>query len=282
MAARQNADIAAPEKVCYNLTTIEDALYMSMKNDLSFLIADTMNFYEHQSTVNPNMPVRMLIYAGMVYSRYVEDAGNRINLYSSRQQPLPVPKLVCFYNGLREQPDRTILELKTAFPEGAEADISARVTMLNINYGRNQGLLDDCEPLKEYAQFIADFRQGLADELDEDAAISGAIERLPEHSRLRKFLLAHKAEVKRMCITEYDEARTMELFREEGRIEGRTEGRAEGREETQISNIRTLMQRLKLSAEAAMDALAVPPEEQQKYALLLKETETAEQYSAEG
>ena len=97
-----------------------------------------------------------------------------------------------------------------------------------------------------------------------------------------------------MCITEYDEARTMELFKEEGRIEGRaegreegraegrTEGRAEGREETQISNIRTLMQRLKLSAEAAMDALAVPPEEQQKYALLLKETEAAEQYSAEG
>ena len=85
-----------------------------------------------------------------------------------------------------------------------------------------------------------------------------------------------------MCITEYDEARTMELFKEEGRIEGREEGRTEGREEEKISNIRTLMQRLKLSAEAAMDALAVPPEEQQKYALLLKETEAAEQYSAEG
>ena len=91
-----------------------------------------------------------------------------------------------------------------------------------------------------------------------------------------------------MCITEYDEARTMELFkeegriegREEGRIEGRAEGRAEGRETTQVSNIRTLMQRLKLSAEAAMDALAVPPEEQQKYALMLKESN--EQYTSEG
>ena len=77
-----------------------------------------------------------------------------------------------------------------------------------------------------------------------------------------------------MCITEYDEARTMELFKQEYR--------EEGREEEKISNIRTLMQRLKLSAEAAMDALAVPPEEQQKYAMLLKETEAAEQYSAEG
>ena len=81
-----------------------------------------------------------------------------------------------------------------------------------------------------------------------------------------------------MCITEYDEARTMELFKEEGRVEGREEGR----EETQVSNIRALMQRLKLSAEAAMDALAVPPEEQEKYALLLKETEAAGRDSAEG
>ena len=103
-----------PEAI--QVTTIEDAVYMSMKNDLSFLIADTMNFYEHQSTVNPNMPVRMLIYAGMVYSKYVEDKSNRINLYGSRQQMLPVPKLVCFYNGVREQPDRDGIAVKFSFP----------------------------------------------------------------------------------------------------------------------------------------------------------------------
>ncbi len=129
-------------------------------------------------------------------------------------------------------------------------------------------MLDVCEPLKEYAQFIADFRYALADGSNEETAISRSIERLPTDSKLRKFLLAHKAEVKRMCITEYDEARTMELFKEEGR------------EETQVSNIRALMQRLKLSAEAAMDALAVPPEEQKKYAMLLKETGTADNYTA--
>ena len=273
-----------PEAI--RVTTIENALYMSMKNDLSFLIADTMNFYEHQSTVNPNMPIRMLIYAGMVYSRYVDEAENQINLYSSRQQTLPVPKLVCFYNGLQEQPDRTVLELKSAFPEGAEADISVRVTMLNINYGRNGELLDTCEPLKEYAQFVGDYRQGRADGLDEEAAITRAIERLPAESKFRKYLTSHRAEVKRMCITEYDEARTMELFkeegREEGRKEGRKEGRAEGREETNVSNIRKMMKRLKLSAEAAMDVLEIPNEEQHKYALLLKEAEAAGQYSAEG
>ncbi len=166
--------------------------------------------------------------------------------------------------------------------------------MLNINYGRNRELLNSCEPLKEYAQFISDFRQGLTDGLNEETAISKAIERLPENSKLRKFLLAHRAEVKRMCITEYDEARTMELFKEEGREEGlerglevglergREEGRTAGREEEKLRNIQKMIKRLKLSAEAAMDVLDIPPEEQKKYALLLKESESADNYSAEG
>ena len=73
------------------VTTVENAVYMAMKNDLSFLIMDTMNFYEQQSTYNPNMPMRMLIYAGMVYSKYVEEEANRINLYSSMRQRFPTP-----------------------------------------------------------------------------------------------------------------------------------------------------------------------------------------------
>ena len=84
-----------PEEI--KITTLKDVIYMSMKNDLSFLIANTMNFYESQSTYNPNMPMRFLIYAGMVYSAYVKDDENDIDLYSYLQQMFPVPKLVCFY-----------------------------------------------------------------------------------------------------------------------------------------------------------------------------------------
>ena len=72
---------------------------MSMKNDISFLIDNTMNFYEAQSSFNPNMPIRFLIYAGMVYSSHVKEPENQINIYSSKLQKLPVPKLVCFYDG---------------------------------------------------------------------------------------------------------------------------------------------------------------------------------------
>ena len=86
-------------------TTIGDAVYIEMKNDISFLISEIMNFYEHQSTFNPNMPVRMLIYSGMAYSRYVEDKSNDFNLYGSRINKLPVPKCVCFYNGKTNKGD---------------------------------------------------------------------------------------------------------------------------------------------------------------------------------
>lgn len=58
------------------LTTIEEVVYMGMKNDVSFLISDMMNFYEQQSSFNPNMPMRFFIYAGMVYSKFVENDKN--------------------------------------------------------------------------------------------------------------------------------------------------------------------------------------------------------------
>ncbi len=225
------------------ITTIEDALYMSMKNDLSFLIADTINFYEHQASVNPNMPIRMLIYAGMVYSKYVEDERNHINLYSSRQQMLPAPKLVCFYNGLQEQPDRTVLRLQSAFPQGAEADIAANVTMLNINYGRNRALMDMSRPLNDYAVFVQNFRQKVSAGMSADDSAAAAIDELPDDSPIKGFLLSNKAEVKRMCITEYDEVRNMNMLREEARAEGRAEGMEKGMEKGE-SKLGALIDRL--------------------------------------
>ena len=94
-------------------TTIEDVLYISMKNDVSFLITNTLNMYEEQSTFNPNMPLRYLIYAGMSYSKYIEN--NSIMLYSSILQHIPAPRCICFYNGKSENEERTQLRLSSLF-----------------------------------------------------------------------------------------------------------------------------------------------------------------------
>ena len=223
-----------PEDI--EIMTMEDILYMGMKNDMSFLITDTANMYEQQSTYNPNMPVRKLMYAARLYDRYIH--VNRLNIYSTKQIRLPVPKLVTFYNGMEERED-DILELRDAFltedgkPAETESDMHVRVRMININYGKNKELMGACRPLSEYAWFIAEIRrnnQGMHIE----AAVDSALEAMPEEFGLKKFLVANKAEVKQMCITEYHEAETMEQFREEGREEGRKEGHEEGREEGEI------------------------------------------------
>ena len=121
------------------ITTLEDVLYMSMKNDVSILLQDRLGLYEQQSTYNPNMPVRQLMYIGKLYDSYIE--RNSYNRYGTKIIPLPIPKLYVFYNGAKDIEDE-ILYLSDAFPEEAditEADIAVRVHLYNINKGHNKG-----------------------------------------------------------------------------------------------------------------------------------------------
>ena len=113
--------------------------------------------------------------------------------------------MICFYNGLKDEPDSTVLRLADAFVPGSEPDIDVKVTMLNINFGRNQALLNACTPLNEYSLFIAKYREYCRNGLNMEEAVSKAISDLPMKSRLREYLASNKAEVTRMCITEYDE-----------------------------------------------------------------------------
>ncbi|EOS35779.1 hypothetical protein EBB54_23230 [Schaedlerella arabinosiphila] len=227
------------------ITTMEDILYMGMKNDVSFIITDIMSIYEQQATYNPNMPVRELMYAAKLYDKYIHE--NKLNIYGDTLVALPIPKLVVFYNGQDNYMDR-ILELKDAFragkekqnpgdteaeesrkpdPDGRskemEPDIAVRVRMLNINYGQNKELMDACKPLGEYAWLIQRIRE-YSKHKDIEEAVDQAIDELPEDFEIRPFLVGHRAEVKSMCITEYNEEETMLLFKEQGREEGREEG----------------------------------------------------------
>ena len=60
------------------ITTIDDCIYMGMKNDVSFIIDSEISLYEHQSTYNPNMPVRILMYLGRQYDKYIKKTGQNI------------------------------------------------------------------------------------------------------------------------------------------------------------------------------------------------------------
>lgn len=221
------------------LTTIDDVVYLSMKNDVSFLVTDTMNFYEQQSTFNPNLPMRFLSYAGMVYERFAEENPS-YHKYSTKQQTAPTPKCVCFYNGAADKDDIVILKLSDSFKGDLTPDIEVYVTMININYGRNKELMQACKPLYEYSWFVENVKeyQKVSGNLSE--AIDKTLNKMNDDWLIKPFLMINRAEVKHMCITEYDEEKTLaetmedgieigiEIGLEKGMKQGMEQGMAQG------------------------------------------------------
>ena len=214
-----------PEDIVF--TTIENAVYMGMKNDISLLLADTMSLYEQQSTYNPNMPMRFLIYAGMLYDNYIE-THSEYRRYSSVQQKAPTPKCVCFYNGTTQMNDIVTLRLSDSFSSASESDIEVKVTMININYGHNSELLEGCRPLRDYSYFVHETRANQKALGSLEKAVDAAIEKMADDSLIKSFLIANRSEVKSMFITEYDEERAFAEQREDAREEGIAEGMEKG------------------------------------------------------
>ena len=203
------------------LTTIEDVVYMKMKNDVSFFINQTMSFYEQQSTFNPNMPLRMLAYSMKVYSAYLEKEDKANRLYGTRNVGYPTPKLVVFFNGTRNLPGRTILKFSDGCLGELKSDIEAEVLMLNINRGMNRELMEKCKPLSEYSLFTTNVRQFIKDGVGRKESVDKALDLLPDDSELKRLILINKAEVIELFLTEYNEDAVHEVFREEGYDEGR-------------------------------------------------------------
>ena len=203
--------------------TIGEALYLKMKNDISFIIYFEMNLWEHQSTYNPNMPMRFLRYAARLYEKFI--ATTDYYEYSSTLQAIPTPKCVCFYNGTKDQPEKQVLSLSDAY-EG-DGDIEVKVTMLNINYGMNKKLMEACKPLQEYAWIVDAVRKHQKEKMDLEAAVDASVDEMPEDFVIREFIIANRAEVKTMLLTEYNEEKVMEKERQEGHKEGKKEGQKE-------------------------------------------------------
>jgi hypothetical protein len=214
------------------VTTLEDAIFLGMKNDLSFIIGATMNLYEHQSTWNANMPLRGLLYFSSLYQIYVEQQG--YNLYGSVQIPLPAPNYVVFYNGDKEEPDEQELSLSDAFlkPENEQApSLECRVKVLNINRDHNRELMERCQKLREYSEFIGCVKANLQNGMDISNATHKAMEDCIERGILAGILNRCRTEVMQMILTEYDEKKTRDYLRREAEQIGEQRGREIGREE---------------------------------------------------
>ena len=211
------------------VNTLEDAVYLSMKNDISFLIGGTLNLYEHQSTYNPNMPLRGLLYLARLYDGYVETEN--INLYSSTLKKLPIPQYFVFYNGTQKQPDETVLQLTDAFEpvSSRQPCLQCTAVMLNINYGHNLALMEKCQRLKEYSIFIDTVRSCSKETNDLRSAVTKAVDFCIEKGILRDVLVKNKAEVISMVLTSFNQKAYEKDLYEEGVEDGLAKGLEKGR-----------------------------------------------------
>lgn len=212
------------------INTLENAVYINMYNDVSCILDMRMNLYEHQSTVNPNMPLRDLFYV----AKQLEAVTMNANLYSTRIVEIPTPKFITFYNGKDWQPETRILRLSDAFRNkipGEEAALEVIVLQLNINSGYNEELKRSCKALGEYMMYVEKVRYYQEKYLLEQA-VELAIEECISEGILKDFLEKQRAEAKAMSIFEYDQEKHMAMERKEhfqaGLEQGLTQGLTQG------------------------------------------------------
>ena len=207
-----------PDKL--EINTLENTIYLSMHNDVSFIIDSRLSLYEHQSTYSPNLPLRYLFYVSDSYSKMTKDC----NLYGSRRIMLPSPRFLIFYNGREERPEREILELAEAFEiQEQEPWLNLKAVLLNINSGYNNDIVDACKTLSDYVIYTSRVRQ-YAERMDIEEAVERAITECIAEGILADFLTRYRNEAKKMSIYEYDEERQRIWDREEGERIGLAKG----------------------------------------------------------
>lgn len=206
------------------IVTLENAVYMNMKNDLAFLVDFYLNLYEHQSTFNPNMPLRNLFYVSNEFQKLIKDK----TLYASTQVKLPTPKFLVFYNGADVQVERQVLKLSDAYINNtANPELELKVTMLNLNSGHNEELFAECRLLKEYMLYVERVRR-YASVMALQEAVERAVEECIAEGILLDFLTKYKAEAISVSIFEYNEEKEKELMRQAEYAAGEEQGVQQG------------------------------------------------------
>ena len=242
------------------IVTLENAIYMGMKNDLAFMLETNIYLYEHQSTINPNIPLRDLIYIGIEYQQYLNDKS----LYSSKLQKIPAPKFMVFYNGTDDVEDRMELKLSSAYEHLAgEPDLELKVLMLNVNEGHNKDLMEQCQTLKEYAIYVARVRK-YASAQNLNDAVERAITECIKEGILVDFLRKNRSEVKMVSILEYDKEWEEKKLRKAEYEAGKSDGIEIGRDKA-IAEIICNMIKSGFTIEKIIEVTGKPVSEIEQY-----------------
>ena len=249
------------------INTLENAIYMSMRNDLSFLIDARLSLYEHQSTYSPNLALRFLFYLSDILSGMTADA----NLYGTKKVQIPAPRFVVFYNGEEEQPDRQILKLSELYAVKEEVPkLEMEILMLNVNQGHNPELMEACHTLWEYAEYTGRVRKYAKDQPIAEA-VERAITECIREGVLKEFLEKNRREAKNVSIYEYDQEKHIRQEREEAWEAGREAGEKAGVRKGEENKLKNQIQKKLAKGKSVSEIAEALEEEEDTIQRLVKE-----------
>ena len=208
------------------VTTLEGVLFLARKNDLGFTVKDQiLVISEHQSTVNPNMPLRSVLY----YGRTMEKLLLNQDLYRAKLIRIPTPEFYLFYNGAKPLPSEKTLKLSDAYLAKTDAPmLELTVKMININLPVNHSILQKCMPLYEYSWFMEKIRNYLGVGMSRDAAVTLAIQDCIREGVFAEFVKKHGSEVENMLFTQFNLDDALAVRYEEGVEDGIEKGIQKG------------------------------------------------------
>nr|MCR5801175.1 transposase [Lachnospiraceae bacterium] len=206
------------------IVTLSDVMFLHKRNDVSILFDSRLTLWEHQSSVNPNMPLRGLQY----FSRNIDGIiGDPKKIHRKNLINIPAPAYYVLYNGREDQPERSVLKLSDSF-EIPVPGYEWTATVININSDKNRELLAKCPELKAYAMLVGKIRE-LADKGESrEKAVDSAVEWCISQGYLIDYLRKKRMEAKQMIMLDIDEEAYMEALKEDAREEGLAQGISQG------------------------------------------------------
>ena len=227
-----------PQTANIEFRTLENVLNRTYNNDLAFIIEGrAVVMIEHQSSINENMALRMLIYIGEVYKWHVSQR----DLYRRSARPIPTPEFFVIYNGRENYPDKKVIRLSDAFIlKNNEPQLELTVPVYNIAKGHNSELLKHSKSLADYSMLISLVNDELAKGISLDIAIDKVIKYCIGNGIMTEYL-ENNGEVRRMLSMQWDEDLFIEVTKEEGREEGIAEARLEVARNLKVAGIEKVL-----------------------------------------
>ncbi len=238
------------------VNTIENVIYFTMRNDISFLVDSQMTLLEQQSTCNPNMPLRGLMYFAQLYQMHLSKLGK--TLLRSSLVRIPTPQFIVFYNGEKKTKDVEYLKLSDAFEiPDTSGQFEWTAKMININSEHNITLQKKCKPLYDYIRLISEIKRNKKNGLSAKDAVSKSVEWAIEEKMLDGFFKTQKEEVLAMSLTEFNAEEVFNDILAEGIEQGAQQKAIEGAKNLYANgvSVEIIAKSLKMTIEEVMEII---------------------------